>query len=175
MTVNRFLASAAPIAAALALSACGSSGAAARTPSPPLTHRTPLTVSRSTGTRVATRRSAGRVITVRNSQYGRILADGRDHTIYLFTRDRSAASTCYGRCAAAWPPVLTHGPPKRTGKLPGMLSTTRRRDGTTQVTYDGHPLYYYTGDATPGEILCQNVAEFGGTWHVVSPNGKPVS
>jgi predicted lipoprotein with Yx(FWY)xxD motif len=55
-----------------------------------------------------------------------------------------------------------------------VLSTTRRRNGTRQVTYDGHPLYYYTGDVTPGAILCQNVDEFGGTWLVVSPSGKPV-
>jgi predicted lipoprotein with Yx(FWY)xxD motif len=114
------------------------------------------------------------VITVRTSRYGRILADGRDRTIYLFTRDRSVASTCYGGCAAAWPPVLARGAPLRAGTLPGALGTVRRRDGARQVTYDGHPLYYYTGDVSPGEILCQNVDEFGGTWLVVSPSGKPI-
>jgi predicted lipoprotein with Yx(FWY)xxD motif len=92
----------------------------------------------------------------------------------LFTRDRSPASTCYAACAAAWPPVLTRRAPGRAGRLPGALGTTRRHDGTSQVTYDGHPLYYYTGDVNPGEILCQNVDEFGGTWLVVSPSGTPV-
>jgi predicted lipoprotein with Yx(FWY)xxD motif len=174
MTVKRLLASAAPIAAALGLSACGRSGGNAKTPSPPPTHAAPRTVSRETGPRVAAPRSGGRVITVRTSRYGPILADGRDRTIYLFTRDRSVTSTCYGRCAAVWPPVLTQGAPGRAGRLPGVLSTTRRRNGTRQVTYDGHPLYYYTGDVTPGAILCQNVDEFGGTWLVVSPSGKPV-
>jgi predicted lipoprotein with Yx(FWY)xxD motif len=174
VTVNRLLASGAPIAAALALSACGSSGPNARTASTPPTHRAPRTVSRHTDPRVTAPRSPGRVITQRISQYGPILADGRDHTIYLFTQDRSVTSTCYGRCAAVWPPVLTHGAPGRAGRLPGVLSTTRRRNGTRQVTYDGHPLYYYTGDVTPGAILCQNVDEFGGTWLVVSPSGKPV-
>jgi predicted lipoprotein with Yx(FWY)xxD motif len=114
------------------------------------------------------------VITARTSQYGSILTDGTNHTIYLFTRDRSSASTCYGPCAAAWPPVLTKGAPRRTGGLTAALGTTRRRDGTVQVTYGGHPLYYYVRDVKPGQILCQNVAEFGGTWLVVSPSGKPV-
>ncbi|HEY2435572.1 MAG TPA: hypothetical protein VGH93_00215 [Solirubrobacteraceae bacterium] len=114
------------------------------------------------------------MITVRASEYGPILADRGDHTIYLFTRDRSSVSTCYGACAAAWPPVITHGAPRRTGRLPGALGVTRRRDGAEHVTYDRQPLYYYTGDRSPGQILCQNVNEFGGTWLVVSPSGKPV-
>jgi predicted lipoprotein with Yx(FWY)xxD motif len=114
------------------------------------------------------------VIALRTSEYGTILDDRRDRTIYAFTRDASAVSTCYGRCAAVWPPVLTHGAPRRAGGLPGALGTSRRRRGATQVTYDGRPLYYYTGDVSPGEILCQNVEEFGGTWLVVSPSGKPV-
>jgi predicted lipoprotein with Yx(FWY)xxD motif len=114
------------------------------------------------------------VITARTSEYGRILADRGDHTIYLFTRDRTSASTCYGACAAAWPPVLTPGAPVRAGRLRGALGTTRRRDGARQVTYDGHPLYYYRGDVSPGQILCQNVDEFGGTWLGVSPSGKPI-
>ena len=71
--------------------------------------------------------------------------------------------------------MLTRGTPGRTGRLPGALGTTRRRDGTRQVTYDGHPLYYYTGYRSPSQILCQNVDEFGGTWLLISPSGKPVS
>jgi predicted lipoprotein with Yx(FWY)xxD motif len=108
------------------------------------------------------------VITVRSSQYGSIIADRADRTIYLFTRDRSTTSTCYGPCAVAWPPVLTRGRPRPGHRLTGALGTTRRRDGTTQVTYTGHPRYYYIGDTKPGEILCQNVDEFGGTWLVLS-------
>jgi predicted lipoprotein with Yx(FWY)xxD motif len=114
------------------------------------------------------------VITARTSQYGSILTDGTNRTIYLFTRDGSRASACYGPCAAAWPPVLTKGSPRRTGGLTAALGTTRRRDGTAQVTYNGHPLYYYVRDVKPGQILCQNVDEFGGTWLVISPSGKPV-
>jgi predicted lipoprotein with Yx(FWY)xxD motif len=111
---------------------------------------------------------------VRASRYGRILSDGADRTIYLFTRDRSTTSACYGPCAAAWPPVLTRGAPQGAGGLTRAVGTKRRRDGTVQITYGGHPLYYYVGDVKPGEILCQDVEEFGGTWLVVSPGGTPV-
>ena len=172
-TGSKFMLPAAAIAVALALSACGSSGAKTTVPSVTAPHAAPSTGSRNVGLRTA-KRPTGRVITVRNSQYGPILADRRDHTIYLFTGDRSPASSCYGRCAAVWPPVLTRGVPSRSGRLHGALVTTRRRDGAAQVTYDGHPLYYYTGDVSPGQILCQNVNEFSGTWLVISPTGKPV-
>lgn len=172
--VFRLLLSAAPIAAVLALSACGSSGGNAATPAHAPSHPAPGTAARDPRPKPPVHQPAGRVITVRASQYGPILADGADHTVYLFTRDRSATSSCYGPCAAAWPPVLTRGAPTRAGRLAGVLGTTRRHDGTSQITYDGHPLYYYIEDTTPGEILCQNVDEFGGTWLVVSPSGKPV-
>jgi predicted lipoprotein with Yx(FWY)xxD motif len=172
-TINKFTLSAAAIAAALAVSACGSSGSSATTSSLTLGHAPLNKASRDTRPRAAPR-PTGPVIKVRSSQYGRILADRGDRTIYLFTRDRSAASTCSGACAAVWPPVLTRGVPGRAGRLPGALATTLRRDGARQVTHDGHPLYYYTGDVSPGQILCQNVNEFGGTWLVVSPSGQPV-
>lgn len=165
--------SAAAIGTAAALSACGSSSASTTMHSLPQSHAAPSAASRNTDVRTV-RRAVGPVITIRTSQYGPILVDRGDHTIYLFTRDRSSASTCYRGCSAVWPPVLTRGVPGRTRTLPGALGVTLRRDGARQVTYDGHPLYYYTADVSPGEILCQNVDEFGGTWLVVSPSGKPV-
>lgn len=171
---NRLLLTAAAALAALALGACGtSSGRVANTAgaSPTYTQssapaRRPLTLLRV--------RHTGRVINARASRYGPILADGANRTIYLFTRDRSAISSCDGACATAWPPVLTKGAPRPEGDLTAALATTRRHDGTVQVTYHRHPLYYYVGDAKPGQILCQNVDEFGGTWLVVSPHGTPV-
>jgi predicted lipoprotein with Yx(FWY)xxD motif len=162
-----------PIGAALGLAACGSSSGRTLGTNPPAS-AAPSSVSPQRPATSAPARPTGRVIKARTSQFGSILTDGVNRTIYLFTRDGSSASACYGRCAAAWPPVLTKGSPRRTGGLTAALGTTHRRDGTVQVTYAGHPLYYYIRDVEPGEILCQNVVEFGGTWLVVSPRGRPV-
>jgi predicted lipoprotein with Yx(FWY)xxD motif len=104
-----------------------------------------------------------------------VLTDGAGRTLYLFTRERSARSRCYGSCAKAWPPLIARGRLLAgRGARHGLLGVTRRRDGSRQVTYRGHPLYYYVGETRAGQILCQNVTEFGGTWLVVSPAGKAI-
>jgi predicted lipoprotein with Yx(FWY)xxD motif len=114
----------------------------------------------------------GASVRVMSSRYGKVLFDGRSRALYLFTRERGTAGRCYGACAKAWPPFLTKGKPKAIrGASASLLGTTRRRDGRTQVTYAGHPLYYYVGDTKAGQILCQGVTEFGGTWWVVKPDG----
>ena len=113
-------------------------------------------------------------VTLKTSPYGRVLFDGRGYALYLFTADRSTPSTCYGACAKAWPPFLTRGKPLAgPGVNARLLGTTRRRDGRLQVTYAGHPLYFYVGDRR-GQIKCQNVSEFGGLWLVVTRNGRAV-
>ena len=108
--------------------------------------------------------------------YGGALVDQRGFALYLFTHDRSAASTCYGACASAWPPFVVAKRPLAAGPgaRQGLLGTVRRADGRLQVTYAGHPLYYYVDDKRPGQVLCQAVTEFGGTWLVVAPNGQAV-
>jgi predicted lipoprotein with Yx(FWY)xxD motif len=117
----------------------------------------------------------GASLKVMNSRYGRMLFDGNGRALYLFTRESSSRSRCYGDCAEAWPPFLTKGKPRaRGGVKSNLLGTTRRRDGKTQVTYRGHPLYYYVDDRKPGQVLCQDVVEFGGTWLVVSPSGRAI-
>ena len=115
----------------------------------------------------------GTTIKTADSQYGPVLFDGADQAIYYFDREKSSKSECYGACAEAWPPVLTKGEPlAANGARAGNLGTTQRDDGTTQVTYDGRPLYYY--DEPPGEVSCHNVEEFGGLWLAVQPDGQPV-
>jgi predicted lipoprotein with Yx(FWY)xxD motif len=110
-----------------------------------------------------------------SSRYGKVLFDGGGRVLYTFARDRGNASTCYGGCAAAWPPFTVKRAPKAgAGVHSNLVGTTRRRDGSLQVTYAGHPLYYFTGDKKPGQITCQNVSSFGGLWLVITPNGKPV-
>ena len=109
------------------------------------------------------------------STYGTILFDGRGFVLYAFTHDPRGHSTCSGACAKAWPPYLVRSRPSAAaGATRSLLGTIRRADGTTQVTYAGRPLYYYVGDRKAGQILCQNVTEFGGTWLVVSPTGRAV-
>lgn len=107
-----------------------------------------------------------------SSEYGRVIADKKGEAFYLFDKEKGRKSECYGECAVAWPPVLTKAKPRAgNGAKAGLLGTTRRRDGKLQVTYAGHPLYYYKDDS-PGTILCHDVDEFGGLWLVVKPTGK---
>jgi predicted lipoprotein with Yx(FWY)xxD motif len=114
-------------------------------------------------------------VSAHSSRYGRILFDGRGRVLYLFARDRGGRSSCYGACAKAWPPFLTKGAPRAlAGVNAKLLGTTKRSDGTMQVTYAKHPLYYFSEDTRPGQIKCQNVSNFGGLWLVVTPNGKAV-
>jgi predicted lipoprotein with Yx(FWY)xxD motif len=118
--------------------------------------------------------SATGTLTVRTSDYGKILFDGRGFALYAFTRDRGQ-SACAGACATAWPPFVVKGGIRAgTGVKASLLGTVRRANGARQVTYAGRPLYYYVGDRRPDQVLCQNVREFGGLWLVVRPNGRLV-
>jgi predicted lipoprotein with Yx(FWY)xxD motif len=117
----------------------------------------------------------GATVKVVDSQFGRVIADRRGEAFYLFDKEKGKRSRCYGECAVAWPPVLTKGKPRAgTGADADLLGTTKRRNGKLQVTYNGHPLYYYKDDE-PGRILCHNVDEFGGLWLVVNRRGDAVS
>jgi predicted lipoprotein with Yx(FWY)xxD motif len=110
-----------------------------------------------------------------SSTYGIVLFDGHGKALYAFTRDSRGRSTCSGACATTWPPyVVSGGLRPGRGARGGLLGTTRRPDGQRQLTYAGRPLYYYVGDGKPGQILCQNVVEFGGRWLVVHPSGRLV-
>ena len=112
-------------------------------------------------------------VRVARTVYGRALTDRRGFTA---SEDRSAASTCYGACAAAWPPYVVARRPSAAGlgAQAGLLGIVRRPGGRLQVTYAGHPLYYYVGDRSPHQVLCQAVTEFGGTWNVVAPDGHAI-
>ena len=110
-------------------------------------------------------------ITTDDSDFGTMLFDERGQAIYLFDKETSDTAECYGDCAAEWPPVLTEGPPEAGDEVDaGLLGTTERDDGSVQVTYNGHPLYFYA-DEDPGEVLCHDVDDYGGTWLVVTPDG----
>ena len=114
-------------------------------------------------------------VTASSSTYGRILFDGRGYALYAFTRDPRGRSVCSGACAKVWPPYLVKGRARAADRVKSsQLGTTKRADGRLQVTYAGRPLYYYVGDRKPGQVLCQNVKEFGGLWLVIRPNGRLV-
>jgi predicted lipoprotein with Yx(FWY)xxD motif len=114
-------------------------------------------------------------LTAHSSKYGSILFDGRGRALYAFTRDRRGGpSRCYGACAKKWPVYFSGGRlVAGKGVKRSLIGTTKRRDGRRQVTYNGRPLYYYNADKI-GQVLCQGVAEFGGTWLVVRPSGALV-
>jgi len=109
------------------------------------------------------------------TRFGRILVNGKGRALYLFTADSGGQSNCSGQCARAWPPyIVKRRPAAGRDVRGGLIGTVRRADGRLQVTYNGHPLYYYIHDNEPGEVLCQNVEEFGGKWYVVKRNGAAV-
>jgi predicted lipoprotein with Yx(FWY)xxD motif len=115
----------------------------------------------------------GTVIITADSQYGPMLFDRTGQAIYLFDKETSSTPRCYGPCADAWPPVLTDSEPRaRRGADGALLGTVRRRDGSTQVTYDGRPLYFYA-DEGKYQVLCHDIREYGGLWLVVTPEGPP--
>jgi predicted lipoprotein with Yx(FWY)xxD motif len=118
--------------------------------------------------------TAGSALTVHKTKYGKILFDGHSRALYVFGRDKSSKSTCYGSCAKAWPPFIVRSKPRAAaGVRAGLIGTTRRTDGKLQVTYGGHPLYFYEADPK-GQAKCQKVTNSGGIWLVVSPSGKAV-
>ena len=116
--------------------------------------------------------SGAATVTAASTKLGTILVDGSGRTLYLFEKDQPNQSACSGACAAAWPVDQSSGTPKAgSGVKASMLGTISRGDGTTQVAYNGHPLYYYAGDSGPGQLNGQGVDAFGAKWFVVTPAG----
>ncbi|MFL5929173.1 MAG: hypothetical protein ACJ77E_19755 [Gaiellaceae bacterium] len=117
----------------------------------------------------------GARVDVVKSRLGRILVDSKGITLYDFPPDKGTTSVCYGACAALWPPLLTKGKPSAgPGVRSSLLGTTRRKDGKLEVTYNGHPLYYFVSDRKRGQTTGQGVDQFGGPWWVLSPRGEEI-
>jgi predicted lipoprotein with Yx(FWY)xxD motif len=134
----------------------GSTGSSSASPSPA-----------ATGTTIAV---------ATNAKLGQILVDGKGITVYLFLQDTGTASTCYTNCAAIWPPVLTDGAPQAgSGSQASLLGTTTRTDGKVEVTYAGHPLYYFIKDKAVGDTTGQGINGFGALWWVMSPAGAAIT
>ena len=119
--------------------------------------------------------SGGSSVALASSNLGRILVDGQGRTLYLFEADRGSTSACNGACASVWPPLKTSGKPKAgSGVSASKLGTARRADGSTGVTYNGHPLYTYAGDSGPGQTSGEGIDGFGAEWYVLSATGNKV-
>jgi predicted lipoprotein with Yx(FWY)xxD motif len=114
------------------------------------------------------------VLTVASApKIGPILVDAKGLTVYDFHKDKGTASSCYGACEGVWPPVLTEGDPTAgEGASASKLGTTKRKDGSVQVTYAGHPLYTYAADKKPGEANGNDIDSFGAEWYALQGSGQ---
>jgi predicted lipoprotein with Yx(FWY)xxD motif len=115
-------------------------------------------------------------VKTRSTSLGTILVDAKGRTLYLFMKDKNAKSACSGACAKAWPPVLTKGKPMAAGRASASkLGTTKRSDGTTQVTYNRHPLYTFILDKNkPGSTKGEGSKAFGAEWYVLGSGGSKI-
>lgn len=121
----------------------------------------------------ATRTDA--TVNLRKTKLGPILVNSKGHTLYLFKKDKNGKSSCTGSCATFWPPLLKHGKPTAgSGVKASLLGTTRRSNGSVQVTYNRHPLYTYTLDKQAGQTKGEGFLAFGAKWYAVSSKGAAV-
>jgi predicted lipoprotein with Yx(FWY)xxD motif len=163
-------------ASALLAAGCGSSGKSSSATSAASAYPT---ASETTSSATATTPASGGATTVtvkQASKLGTILAAGsKKLTVYMFEGDKGASSSCSGACASVWPPVTTSGAPSASGAASSsVLGTITRSDGTTQITYKGHPLYFFARDKDSGDAYGQGVKGFGADWYVLAPSGSKV-
>jgi predicted lipoprotein with Yx(FWY)xxD motif len=164
--ITLFIATAAALTIALIAAACGSSASGSAYSAGPYGSAAMASARSATG---ATK------VGVASSRLGRIVVDGKGRTLYLFEKDKNRRSACYGECATFWPPLLTRGKPvARPGVKRSLLGTTRRANGSEQVTYGGHPLYRFSLDRKPGQTKGEGLQDFGAGWEVLSPAGKKI-
>jgi predicted lipoprotein with Yx(FWY)xxD motif len=167
------------MAAAVTLAACGSSSgspyAAASSPTP--TSAPTVAPVYATPSAAASPQATGITIKVGSSKLGEMLVGPSGRTIYLFLADSGTSSSCNSAsCVQNWPPVLTKGAPQAgSGVSASLLGTTTRKDGTTEVTYGGHPLYYFIADKQAGQVSGQGIDAFGAPWYAVSPSGMQIN
>jgi predicted lipoprotein with Yx(FWY)xxD motif len=159
MRTIAFLASSAAVPlAALSVAACGGGGdVTTATPSKPTT-------------------GVSATVNVATTSLGKILVDAQGRSLYLFKADVGTKSACTAACATAWPPLLAHGKPAVSGGAnASLVGTAKRSDGAQQVTYNGHPLYLFVDDQSPGDVNGQGSTAFGAPWFVLSATGNQIS
>jgi predicted lipoprotein with Yx(FWY)xxD motif len=119
--------------------------------------------------------AARTLVALRSTSIGQVLVGPNGHTLYMFGADRTNRSTCYGACAQAWPPLLAVGAPAAGGGVKAnLLGTTKRTNGKLQVTYAGHPLYYFSEDTTAGSTKGEGLHAFGAGWWALAASGAKI-
>jgi predicted lipoprotein with Yx(FWY)xxD motif len=130
----------------------------------------------SSASRAAAGGSSAATVDVRSGNGTSFLTGSSGRALYLWTPDTKAMSTCSGACASAWPPLTVKGAPTAgTGATASDLGTISRSDGTKQVTYAGHPLYYFAGDKAAGQTSGEGSNGFGAPWYLVAPSGQQIT
>lgn len=160
---GRFLLTLALAAAGLLAAACGSSSTG--------------TSAGHSGSPVgaSNKAASANVVTTHSTSLGPVVAGPDGRTVYLFEKDKGTASSCSGACATTWPPVTTSAAPSATGLAKAkLLGTTHRSDGKVQVTYAGHPLYYFAGDRAATDVTGEGLKNFGAGWYVLKPTGQKI-
>jgi len=175
-TMNRFraiagvLVAAAVVVVVLALTGGSTKNSSAAT-------RPPAGATPAYGTKAPTSAPsrAGTVIQAQTSSLGRVLTDGHGRTLYLFEADKPNVSKLSAAGLRIWPPFAATGKPQaKSGALAAKIGTITGADNKPQVTYDRHPLYYYVGDAKPGQTSGQALDQFGAEWYVLAPSGNKI-
>jgi predicted lipoprotein with Yx(FWY)xxD motif len=127
------------------------------------------------GAYAAAAKPAAASVSTAHTKLGTVLVDAKRRTLYLFENDKGPMSSCYGACAAVWPPLASREKAMGgTGIAAARLGTSQRTDGTAVVTYGGHPLYTYAGDTKRGDVKGQGLDQFGAGWYVVAPSGRKI-
>jgi predicted lipoprotein with Yx(FWY)xxD motif len=162
------------IAAALAIAGCGSSSDSSTSSSSGGAYGGGGSSEKTTSGSEAGSTATPVVLTVASApKVGPVLVDPEGFTVYDFHKDKGTTSSCYGACEQAWPPVTTEGAPQTgEGAMSSKLGTTKRKDGTVQVTYAGHPLYTFVEDKKPGEANGNDSSAFGAQWYALHANGE---
>jgi predicted lipoprotein with Yx(FWY)xxD motif len=174
--VRRSLALGAAAAVAALLAGCGSSSSSSSSTAASTPASTPSTQSTAASTSTTATSGPGVSIETKHAKLGTILAAGpKKLTVYMFEADKGTTSSCSGACAKVWPPVTTSGAATAgAGAVSADLGTTKRSDGTEQVTYKGHPLYFYDDDKDAGDMDGQGSKAFGAGWYVMKANGSKI-
>lgn len=157
--MKRILLGVAPVVAVLAIAGCGAA-APNSSQAPP------------SGAKAAAARAE---ISIAHGKLGAYLTDSKGRALYLFEADKTSSSTCYSACASIWPPLTSPAAVMPgAGVTPALIGTTKRTNDTAEVTYHGHPLYYYVGDTTAGSTTGQGLNQFGAKWYLVTPDGNKI-